>query len=131
MNFSLILCDGLGQDLLLSHMKYLTLEDAVTASFAEVAPVAAPPVDAVTAKSSFDHLGKTLFAAVKDAVGAVDTTVPELFGMNVVANAAVATAGKVTPSAAAGVFLPHSRPHPVCRIYYQSVAKFLVSDWWI
>jgi len=118
-------------------MKYSTLEDAATASFAEVAPVTAPPVDAVAAKTSFDHLGKTLFAAVEDAgaVGAVDTTVPELVavivGMIVVANAVVATAGNVSPSAAPGVFLPHSRPHPVCRKYYQSVAKFLVPDWWI
>ncbi len=97
------------------------MEVGVTASFAEFAPVTAPPVDAVEAKTSFDHLGKTLFAAVEDAgaVGAVDTTV---------ANAVVATAGKVSPSAAAGVFLPHSSPHPVCRKYYQSVAKFLVPD---
>ncbi len=116
--------------MLLSHMKYPTLEDAVTASFAEVAVVAAPPVDAVTAKSSFVHLGKTLFAAVEDDV---DTKVPDLIavivGMTVVANAAVAIACKVSPSAAPGVFLPHSRPHTVCRKYYQPVAKFLVPDW--
>jgi hypothetical protein len=120
------------------YKTYPTLEDAATASFAEAATVAAPPVDDVESKSSFDHLGKTLFAAVEDAgaVGAVDTTVPELVadivGMSVVANAVVvATAGKVSPSAAPSVFLPHSRPHPVCRKYYQSVAKFLVPDWWI
>jgi hypothetical protein len=112
-------------------MKDPTLVDAVTASSIEVDAVTAPLVDAVAALSSFDHLGKTLFAAVEDAVavGAVDTTVPELFGMTVVANAVVATAGKVSPSAAPGVFLPHSRPHLVCRKYYQSVAKFLVPDW--
>ncbi len=114
------------------------MEVVVTASFVEVATVDAPPVDAVAAKTSFGHLGKTLFAAVEDAgaVGAVDTTVPDLFavivGMIVDANAAVvATAGKVSASAAPGVFLPHSRPHPVCRKYYQSAAKFLVPDWWI
>ncbi len=114
--------------MLLSYKKYPTWEDAVAASFAEVAAL---PVESVAAKSSFDHLLKRLFAAVKDAVGAVDTTVPELFGMTVVANAAVAIACKVSPSAAAGVFLPHPRPHPVCRKYYQSEAKFLVPDWWI
>ncbi len=73
MYFSMFLCDGLVRDLLLLHMKYLTLEVAVTASFAEVAVVTAPPADAVAAKSSFGHLGKTLFAAVEDAV---DATVP-------------------------------------------------------
>ncbi len=118
--------------MLLSYKKYPTWEDAATASSIEVDAVTAPLVDAVAALSSFDHLGKTLFAAVEDA-GAVETTVPDLFavivGMIVVANAVVATAGNVSPSAAAGVFLPHSRPHPVCRKYYQSVAKFLVPDW--
>jgi hypothetical protein len=117
--------------LLLSKKKYPTWEDAATASFAEVAPVTAPPVDAVAAKTSFDHLGKTLFAAVEDDV---DTTVPDLFavivGMSVVANVVVTTAC-TSPSAAPGVFLPYPRPHPVWRNYYQSVAKFLVRDWGI